>query len=114
MAADHLLMALAYLTPWTAQLYLVIQFAKLNTIVKWNYGCLSSGSGDQRQNTMLMILLAQSCTLDHGSARYSALNGPKSDPSFCSQFERKPFWQDLRQPTPLLIWLCREVEPLRA
>jgi hypothetical protein len=44
----------------------------------------TSGSGDQRQNAMLMILLAQSCTLDHGLVRYSALNGPKSDPNSSS------------------------------
>ena len=42
----------------------------------------TSGSGDQRQNAMLMILLAQSCKVLHGFVRYSALNGPKSDPSF--------------------------------
>jgi len=49
----------------------------------------TSGSGDQRQNAMLMILLAQSCTLDHGFVPYSALNGPKSDPSFCSAVRKK-------------------------
>ena len=38
-------------------------------------------SRDQRQNAILMILLAQSCTLDHCFVRCSALNGPKSDPS---------------------------------
>ncbi len=42
----------------------------------------TSGSGDQCRKAILMILLAQSCTLDHGFIRYSALNGPKSDPSF--------------------------------
>ena len=43
---------------------------------------MTSGSGDQRQNAMLMILLAQSCTVMHGFVRCSALNGPKSDPNF--------------------------------
>ncbi len=42
----------------------------------------TSGSGDQRQNAMLMILLAQSCMLLRGFVRYLALNGPKTDPSF--------------------------------
>ncbi len=42
----------------------------------------TSGSGDQRRNAMLMILLAQSCTVLHGFVRCSALNGPKSDSSF--------------------------------
>jgi hypothetical protein len=42
----------------------------------------TSGSGDQRQNAMLMILLAQFCTVVHRFVRCSALNGPKSDPSF--------------------------------
>ncbi len=42
----------------------------------------TSGSGDQRQNAMLMILLAQSCMLLRGFVQYSALNGPKSDPAF--------------------------------
>jgi hypothetical protein len=41
-----------------------------------------SGSGDQRQNAMLMILLARSCTVQCGFVRCSALNGPKSDPNF--------------------------------
>ncbi len=41
----------------------------------------TSGSGDQRQNAMLMIRLARSCALQHDSARYSAGYGPKSDPS---------------------------------
>ncbi len=56
----------------------------------------TSGSGDQRQNAMLMILLAQSCTIQHGFIRCSALNEPKSDPSFltpavgreCSPFSK--------------------------
>src|SRR5437870_3493920 len=36
----------------------------------------------RRQNAMLVILLAQSCAINHGFVPYSALNGPKSDPSF--------------------------------
>ena len=40
------------------------------------------GSGDQRQNAMLMIRLAWSCPLQHDSARYSAGYEPKLDPSF--------------------------------
>ncbi len=43
----------------------------------------TSGSGDQRRKAILMILLAQSCTLLYGFSWYSALNGPKSDPNFC-------------------------------
>jgi len=51
----------------------------------------ASGSGDQLQNAMLMILLAQSCTVLAGSVCYSALNGPKSDPIFLPELERKAF-----------------------
>ena len=40
------------------------------------------GSGSQHQNTMLMSCLAWFCTLQHDGVRYSAVNGPKSDPSF--------------------------------
>lgn len=36
--------------------------------------CLTSGSGNQRQNAMLMILLTQSCILLLGFVRYSALS----------------------------------------
>src|SRR2546426_11763205 len=57
----------------------------------------TSGSGDQRQYAMLMILLAQSCTLDHGFVRYSALNGPKTDPSFSRSSERECFSNILGQ-----------------
>jgi len=47
------------------------------------------GSGDQRQNAMLMILLAQSCMLLHGFVWYLALNGPKSDPNFLSPIPKE-------------------------
>ncbi len=36
-------------------------------------------SGDQRQNAILMIRQARSCTFQHDNARYSAGYGPKSD-----------------------------------
>lgn len=39
----------------------------------------TSGSGDQRQNAMLMIRLARSCMLQHDIAGYSAGYGRKSD-----------------------------------
>ena len=40
-----------------------------------------AGSGDQRQNAILMIRLARFCTLQDDSAQYSAGYGPKLDPS---------------------------------
>jgi hypothetical protein len=45
----------------------------------------STGSGDQRQNAMLMMRLAWFCTLQHDNARYSVNYGPKSDPSLIAQ-----------------------------
>jgi hypothetical protein len=49
------------------------QFGIRPTTVRAPATPLTSGSGDQRQNAMLMILLARSCTIHHGIARCSAL-----------------------------------------
>ena len=49
------------------------------------------GSGDQRQNAVLMILLAQFCTLLHGFVWCSALNGPKADPNFSSSIQKEMY-----------------------
>ncbi len=52
---------------------------------------LTSGSGDQCRKAILMILLAQSCTLLYGSSWYSALNGTKSDPNFCCPARKETY-----------------------
>jgi hypothetical protein len=39
---------------------------------------------------MLMILLAQSCTILHTFVRCSALNGPKSGPNFVACYAARP------------------------
>ncbi len=78
----------------------------------------TSGSGDQRQNAMLMILLAQSCTLDHGFVRYSALNGPKTDPSFLRRSPKGNHFGAAEQPgaaaTPAHLSPTPEVAGIRA